>query len=80
MSRRPEFENDRPDRRHGPYRHAKSYEEEGGAEHEGSDGPSEGGYWLFGIHSVRDALLNPARVKRRLILHPQRGHAPRRRA
>ena len=79
MSRRPDFESDRPtndrydrnfDRRRGPYRHAESYEEseEGGEEREGSDGPSEGGYWLFGIHAVRDALVNPRRVKRRLIL------------
>lgn len=78
MSRRPDFESDRPtndrydrnfDRRRGPYRHAESYEEsEEGEAQEGGDGPSEGGYWLFGIHAVRDALVNPRRVKRRLIL------------
>ena len=25
-------------------------------------------FWIFGIHAVRDALLNPRRVKLRLII------------
>lgn len=33
----------------------------------GADGET---VWLFGIHAVRDALLNPRRVRRRLILTP----------
>ena len=28
----------------------------------------EGRYWMFGLHAVREALINPRRVKRRLIV------------
>ena len=32
--------------------------------------PSGDGVWLFGVHAVHDALMNPRRVKRRLVLTP----------
>ena len=32
--------------------------------------------WLFGLHAVRDALLNPKREKLRLILTPNARDKP----
>jgi 23S rRNA (guanosine2251-2'-O)-methyltransferase len=33
-----------------------------------NDRPGDGRYWMFGIHAVRDGLMNPRRRKHRLVL------------